>query len=175
MEKTEAKSFCDSFADSKSVLIAIFVVMFICVSWYFAGTSYVNGNNNMTLLSTTVDSAKHNVKRIKTSNSTGLDQWQTIQMRVTAYCPCPKCCGSYSDGVTACGYKISHGDCFVAADKTYPFGTEMIIPGYKGGKIVKVLDRGGVIRGNRLDVFFNSHQEALEWGVRYLDVKIRYQ
>jgi 3D (Asp-Asp-Asp) domain-containing protein len=57
----------------------------------------------------------------------------------------------------------------------YPFGTEMIIHGYKSGKAVKVLDRGGVIRGNRLDVFFDSHQEALKWGVRHLDVKIRYQ
>ena len=84
-------------------------------------------------------------------------------------------CGDSSDGITACGYKIYQGDRFVAADKKYPFGTEMCIPGYKNGEVVKVLDRGGVIRGNRLDVFFNSHQEALEWGVRYLDVKIRYQ
>jgi len=38
---------------------------------------------------------------------------------------------------------------------------------------VKVLDRGGAIRGSRLDVFFHSHQEALKWGVKYLDVKVR--
>ncbi|KPK45357.1 MAG: hypothetical protein AMJ65_00100 [Phycisphaerae bacterium SG8_4] len=96
-------------------------------------------------------------------------------MRVTAYCPCSKCCGSYSDGVTASGHRISQGDRFVAADKRYPFGTEMVIPGYKNSQAVEVLDRGGAIRGNRLDVFFNSHQEALEWGVRHLDVKIRHQ
>ena len=51
----------------------------------------------------------------------------------------------------------------------------MVIPGYKNSQTVEVLDRGGAIRGNRLDVFFNSHQEALEWGVRHLDVKIRHQ
>ena len=96
-------------------------------------------------------------------------------MRVTAYCPCPKCCGEYSDGITANGHKIYQGDRFVAADKRYPFGTEMIIPGYKSGDVVKVIDRGGAIQGNRLDVFFNTHQEALQWGVRYLDVEIRYQ
>jgi len=175
VKKTEAKSFCGLFANSKPVLIAFFLVMIICVLWYFVGTSDANGNNKLTLLSTPVDTAKHNIKRIETSNSGGHDQWQTVQMRVTAYCPCPKCCGSYSDGVTACGHKISQGDRFVAADKMYPFGTEIIVPGYKSGKAVKVLDRGGVIRGNRLDVFFDSHQEALKWGVRYLDVKIRYQ
>ena len=100
------------------------------------------------------------------------EQWETVKMRVTAYCPCPKCCGSYSDGITACNHKIRKGDVFVAADSEYSFGTEMLIAGYNNGRAVKVLDRGGVIKGNRLDVFFNSHEEALEWGVQHIDVKI---
>ena len=93
-------------------------------------------------------------------------------MRVTAYCPCPKCCGQYSDGMTACGHLIEPGDTFVAADKRYAFGTQMLVPGYNHDQAVKVLDRGGAIQGNRIDVFFHSHQEALEWGVKYLDVKV---
>jgi 3D (Asp-Asp-Asp) domain-containing protein len=99
-------------------------------------------------------------------------EWQTERMRVTAYCACPKCCGKNANGTTACNYKIKEGDTFVAADKKYPFGSEVIIPGYNDGKPVEVLDRGGLIRGNRLDVFFPSHKEALKWGVKYLDVKI---
>jgi 3D (Asp-Asp-Asp) domain-containing protein len=174
VERTKAKSFGELFANSKSVLIALFPVMIVCLLWYFAGTSYATGANELTLPGITADSAKQNINGSETSsnNSGDNEQWQTVQMRVTAYCPCPKCCGSYSDGITACGHKITAGDRFAAADKMYPFGTKMIIPGYKNDKAVKVLDRGGVIRGNRLDVFFNSHQEALEWGVRYLDVKI---
>jgi 3D (Asp-Asp-Asp) domain-containing protein len=74
--------------------------------------------------------------------------------------------------MTACGHVIEAGDTFVAADKRYAFGTEMIVPGYSQGRAVKVLDRGGAIQGNRVDVFFPSHQEALEWGVKYLDVKV---
>jgi 3D (Asp-Asp-Asp) domain-containing protein len=50
----------------------------------------------------------------------------------------------------------------------------MIIPGYKNSETAKVLDRGGAIRGNRLAVFFSSHQETLKWSIRYFDVKIRY-
>jgi 3D (Asp-Asp-Asp) domain-containing protein len=99
-------------------------------------------------------------------------EWQTVRMRVTAYCPCEKCCGKYSDGITACGHKIRQGDAFVAADKKYSFGTDMLIPGYKNGQPVEVLDRGGAIRGDRLDVFFHSHEQALKWGVRHLDVKV---
>ena len=94
-------------------------------------------------------------------------------MRVTAYCPCPKCCGKYSDGVTACGHEIQPGDTFVAADRRYPFRTEMLIPGYSNSRPVKVLDRGGAIKGNRLDVFFATHEEALKWGVKYLEVNVR--
>lgn len=96
-------------------------------------------------------------------------------MRVTAYCPCPICCGEYSDGITACGHKIQPGDTFVAADGRYSFGTEMLIPGYNNSQPVKVLDRGGAIKGNKLDVFFATHQEALEWGVKHLDVKVCYK
>lgn len=107
------------------------------------------------------------------AESADSEEWQTVRMRVTAYCPCEKCCGEYSDGITACGHRIQVGDTFAAADRRYPFGTEMIVAGYNGGNPIEVLDRGGAIRGNRLDVFFHSHAEALQWGVRHLDVKVR--
>lgn len=100
-------------------------------------------------------------------------RWRTVRMRVTAYCPCAKCCSQYADGITANGHRIVQGDRFVAADRQYAFGTHLIVPGYNGSRPVRVLDRGGAIKGNRLDVFFNTHQEALEWGVQYLDVLIR--
>ena len=102
-----------------------------------------------------------------------LAQWDVIEMRVTAYCWCKKCCGKHSDGITANGHRIRIGDTFVAADKKYPFGTEMIVPGYNNSQPVKVFDRGRVIKGNRLDIFFNSHHRAKVWGVRYLPVKIK--
>ena len=99
--------------------------------------------------------------------------WTTISMRVTAYCPCEQCCGDWADGVTANGHVIEPGDCFVAADLRYDFGTEMLIEGYNSSSSVKVFDRGGAIKGNKLDVFFHTHQAALEWGVRYIEVKVR--
>ena len=102
-------------------------------------------------------------------------EWKTVRMRVTAYCPCEKCCGDWADGVTANGHRINQGDRFVAADRRYTFGTTLLIPGYNNSQPVKVLDRGGAIKGNKLDVFFNTHQEALIWGVQYLDVKVKIQ
>lgn len=90
---------------------------------------------------------------------------------VTAYCPCEKCCGEFADGVTASGHIIEPNDCFVAADPNISFGTCLSIPGYAGGRMVSVEDRGGAIQGNRLDVFFPTHDEALAWGIREFEVK----
>ncbi|PLX47888.1 MAG: hypothetical protein C0613_12795 [Desulfobulbaceae bacterium] len=60
----------------------------------------------------------------------------------------------------------------IAADtRYYPFGTRMKIPGYGWGV---VSDRGGAIKGpNRLDLYFDSHQEALRWGRRQVQVRIK--
>jgi 3D (Asp-Asp-Asp) domain-containing protein len=70
-------------------------------------------------------------------------------------------------GITASGTRARPGT--VAADTRYlPFGTLLHIPGYGWGRVE---DRGGDIKGARLDLFFNSHQEALEWGRQTLPVK----
>src|SRR5262245_30537978 len=96
-----------------------------------------------------------------------------ILMEVTAYCPCRKCCGKNARGITASGLRVTHnGGLFVAADSYLPFHTKLLIPGYGDGEAVPVLDRGGAIKGNRLDVFFPTHQEALEWGRRMIEVTI---
>ena len=100
---------------------------------------------------------------------------RTLRMLVTAYCPCKKCCGKFSDNVTASGKSVySNRSMFVAADtRLLKFGTMLSVPGYYGARAVPVLDRGSSIRGYRLDVFFLSHRQARKWGKRYLDVKVR--
>jgi len=110
---------------------------------------------------------------ILNSAKDALPQWRTVRMRVTAYCPCSLCCGRSADGRTANGHIIKRWDRFVAAPRNYPFGTEFIVPRYNGGKPIKAIDRGGTIKGNCLDVFFQSHKQAAKWGVKYLDVKVR--
>jgi 3D (Asp-Asp-Asp) domain-containing protein len=95
-------------------------------------------------------------------------------MLVTAYCPCKKCCGKFSDNITASGKNVySNRSMFVAADtRLLKFGTMLSIPGYYGARAVPVLDRGSSIRGRRLDVFFLSHRRAKKWGRQYLNVEV---
>ncbi len=65
-----------------------------------------------------------------------------------------------------------HRDGTIAADTTYyPFGTRMFVPGYGWGMVV---DRGSAIKGpDRLDLFFSSHGEALNWGRKKVEVRIQ--
>jgi 3D (Asp-Asp-Asp) domain-containing protein len=97
---------------------------------------------------------------------------KTYTANVSGYCLCEKCCGKWAKVYprrTASGHIIKAGDKFVAAPKDIPFGTWITIPGY--GR-VRVEDRGGAIKDNRLDLFFSSHSEALKWGRQYLKVKV---
>ena len=86
--------------------------------------------------------------------------------KITAYCPCSKCCGT-SNGITASGTKATAGRT-VAASSNFALGTKLNINGH----IYTVEDRGGAINGNKIDIFVNSHSEALAWGVRYLPVSV---
>ena len=97
-----------------------------------------------------------------------------VTMDVTAYCPCAKCCGPKAQGLTASGKPVTHnGGVFVAADtRKLPFGTKLTIPGYGDGRAVEVIDRGGAIKGDKIDVFFPTHAEALRWGRQKIAVTV---
>jgi 3D (Asp-Asp-Asp) domain-containing protein len=99
---------------------------------------------------------------------------RTITMRVTAYSPDAQSCGEFADGKTATLHSVTtNGGHLVAADiAQLPYGTVLHIPGYAGDTLVPVLDCGGAIKGNRLDVLFPTHEEAMQWGVRELEVTV---
>lgn len=91
---------------------------------------------------------------------------QTKIFKVTAYCSCSKCCGKQT-GITASGTRATAGRT-IAASGQFAFGTKLII----NGKEYTVEDRGGAIQGNKIDIYMNSHAEALAWGVKYLPVQV---
>jgi 3D (Asp-Asp-Asp) domain-containing protein len=112
-----------------------------------------------------------------------------MAMEVTGYCNCGTCCswergwfglgspvvsggpnkGKPKEvGVTASGTRARHGT--IAADTSVlPFGTIVYVPGYGYGRVE---DRGGAIKGNRLDLWFSSHGDAREWGRKKVAVRV---
>jgi len=97
---------------------------------------------------------------------------RVIWMTVTAYTPGAESCWPSDDGMTATLHSVTtNAGCLVAADTSIlPFGSLVSVDGYDQGNVVPVLDRGGKIRGRRLDLLMESVPEARTWGVRRIPV-----
>ncbi len=115
-------------------------------------------------------------------------RWRTLAMTVTGYCPCGACCNwrrtwygraviasgprageRKAVGITASGKRAGRG--MIAADPdVLPMRTQLFVPGYGYGTVE---DTGGAIQGNKLDLFFETHTQARQWGVKKLNVRVR--
>ena len=118
---------------------------------------------------------------IETTTQNNDEEYYIIHSKCTAYCSCVKCCGDYANSrpldengnpiiYTASGRRAVP-QYSIAMSKSYAFGTMVEIPGIG---MCEVMDRGGAVQGNVIDIYFGSHEEALEWGCRWLDVKVYY-
>lgn len=99
---------------------------------------------------------------------------KVIWMVTTAYSPDERSCGEWADGVTASNRSVwTNGMKLVAADtKVLKMHSLVSIPGYHNAEIVPVLDRGGAIKGNKLDLLYPTHERALQWGRQRLPVTV---
>lgn len=84
--------------------------------------------------------------------------------RITYYCPCSSCCGEYTQ--TASGTTPKAGQTISVDPKKIKLGSKVKI----GKKIYIAEDTGGIIKGNKIDIFVNTHKEALNKGIKYKKV-----
>ena len=88
------------------------------------------------------------------------------EFKITAYCPCSDCCGKWANGITSTGVTAIEGRTIAVDPKVIPYGSIVEID----GKRYVAEDTGGAIKKNRIDMYFDSHKVALNWGVQYHDV-----
>ena len=104
------------------------------------------------------------------SSSKPAAQKAAREMTVTSTAYTANCSGC--SGITATGInlKANPNQKVIAVDpNVIPLGTKVHVEGY-GTAIAG--DTGGAIRGNKIDVFFPSRSEALNWGNRQVKIKI---
>lgn len=77
--------------------------------------------------------------------------------KLTAYCNCRKCCGRWAGGPTASGTMPAEGRTVAVDKKVIPLGTRVYIEGY--GEFIAE-DTGSAIKGNRIDIYMDSHYDA---------------
>jgi uncharacterized protein YabE (DUF348 family) len=94
---------------------------------------------------------------------------KVIKVKSTAYSPT----GGRTTAYTATGRKAvrnPEGYSTIAVDPTViPYGTKLFVQGY-GFAIAA--DCGSAIKGNFIDVFFDTKREALNWAVKYVNLYI---
>lgn len=85
---------------------------------------------------------------------------------ITAYCACTICCGTKATGLAANGKKPIEG-ITCAASRSIPLGTKIYIHslGWR-----TVTDRTAKRYDGRIDIFFNSHTKAKQFGIKKLNV-----
>ncbi|MHB1457667.1 MAG: 3D domain-containing protein [Armatimonadota bacterium] len=92
----------------------------------------------------------------------------SMRMKASAYDPGPRSCGPRATGRTANGTKAGYG--VVAVDpRVIPLGTKLYVEGY--GFCIAA-DTGGAIKGNRIDLCYETYREAKNYGRRTVTVYI---
>lgn len=87
----------------------------------------------------------------------------------TGYCSCIKCCGPNAKGITATGTKVQANRTIAVDPKVIPLGSKVKIEGLG---TFTAEDTGSAVKGNIVDIYFGTHQEALNWGRRKVKVSI---
>ena len=87
--------------------------------------------------------------------------------KLTAYCPCEKCCG-WDIGITYSGTQATAGRTVGVHLEDFDMGDEIII----NGNTYIAEDTGAFQRGT-IDIFHDTHEEALQFGVQYAEIFIR--
>ncbi len=166
----------------KWFLIAIALIIFLL---WIAFNINVDAARNRLEFKKQTDQQQQEIKKLKDENEKLKIPKATPPKKVTPKVQTPKITAKASktftvtgysqsaeegtaDGITASGKLVAYGVC--AADTNYyPFGTKFNIPGYG---ICTVWDTGSAIKGNRIDAFFPTRQEAFAWGTKTINVEI---
>ena len=129
--------------------------------------------NNTPSATTTIDSTDD-------SSTKPEDYKSVLSMNATAYCLCKKCCGKSAThpqyGVTASGYRITPGtnEKVIAVDTSViPLGTKVYVEGLNGANsygYAVAADTGSAIKNMKIDLYMDSHADALRWGFKKVNV-----
>lgn len=161
-----------------SLLICICLLLAIAI--YCISTAKPNTEITLTppLSSRRVESAS-----IETDNAvtvqpikTQEDEWIEMQVIATAYTAGPESTGKYPGhpayGITKSGTRAREGRTIAVDPKVIPLGSQIKIPKLSPYTYIAE-DIGGKIKGNRIDIYMENLEDAIQWGVRPLKILVK--
>lgn len=119
---------------------------------------------------------------IRDTSTPPIEYKSVMQVKATAYCLCKKCCGKSPDnpryGYTASGLRIVPGTGMkvIAVDTSVvPLGTNVYVEGLYGAGnygYAVAADTGSAIKNMKIDLYMDTHEQALSWGVKTVNLYI---
>ena len=155
---------------SKKVLAIILVAITVFCNGFKPTNTYAQENNNTRIEEMTNQRKVIDVKR-NAGTSTNITvngktyKARKMQVKATAYTSAPNEGGAYAYN----GERLREGH--IAADLTVlPLNTKIYIP--ELNRICTVVDKGSAIKNNKIDIFMNSRQKAMQWGIKNITIYI---
>ena len=157
--------------------LVIFAMLFAFTAWFLHERMVEAGNveDHQNAVSTTTEDRK-TTKKVTKKNKQKHKRKQKAKekkkisfgkKKLTAYCPCHECSEGWGRKTHSGAYAES--DHTVAADLSmFNLGDWITIDGKK----YKVEDSGGAVKGETIDIFFDTHEEVEEFGVKYGNVNL---
>ena len=139
----------------RTIIVILFIFVFCTIA---LGIKIIDGFNRLQVLEKKTKVLEQMLKEIKGSK---------ITVIATAYTSSREECDD-TPFITASGQRVFWG--VIAADPKFPFGTKIYIPYFQ--KTFIVLDRGGAIKGNRIDIWMSNKKDAIKFGSKKLIVYV---
>lgn len=180
MKRRKVRAVCRRLAQNAVVIVAALIPIWICfqlaieakdaqaASEYYLQEWQEAVNRENELRAKLVETSKeYHILYDKYEVGADAAAWQDAgEFVITHYCNCTECCGK-NDGITATGTVATMGRTVSVDPDVIPLGSEVLI----NGQIYIAEDTG--VHGKHVDLYINSHDQALAMGVYKTGVSYR--
>ena len=143
----------------RSINIVAFIIILFVAIFMINHISHTNTNKDLKKQGLHME---NQIKTLKAQKAqTSFPATYVGQFRVTHYCHCVKCTGKKVKGRTATGYYPRKGRTIAVDKNKIPLHSIVYVEGV--GYFVAE-DVGGGVKGDHIDIYVESHEEALKLG-----------
>ena len=156
------------YVKNKKVIATVIslLIVFITTIKTYANENKEIENNNSIKIEKSINQKEIGIKRRLIEMDNKNIKGRQMKVKASAYT------GSPAEGgdMTYLGTKCREGYTIAVDPKVIPLGTKVYIPQF--GKVFVAEDTGSAIKGKKIDIFMNSYNAAIKWGIREIDIII---
>lgn len=154
------------------------IVLFLTIAFFIGFLVFIvlAGAKPKDIARTTTQTEKH-TKVLSVEEESPIRLNYIGNFKLTAYCPCSKCCGKWSKNrpvdeagndivYTASGATAQANKTVAVDTDIIPYGTILLIDGQE----YIAQDTGSKVKGQVIDIYFENHEDAENYGCKYQEI-----